>query len=134
MLRFAGFEFDQQRAELRGPGGEIIRLRPKTYDLFRIFLDSPGRILSKQELMEAVWPNVHVGEDSLFQCIKEIRAALGDEQRQMIRLVSGRGYLLDIQVEAAPASEAAQDVMPVSSPDVWSAVPLPASGGCSLIC
>jgi DNA-binding winged helix-turn-helix (wHTH) protein/tetratricopeptide (TPR) repeat protein len=116
VLRFAGFEFDQQRAELRGPGGEIIRLRPKTYDLFRIFLDNPGRTLSKQELMEAVWPSVHVGEDSLFQCIKEIRAALGDEQRQMIRLVSGRGYLLDIQVEAAPTLDVAKEAAPVFAP------------------
>lgn len=115
VLRFAGFEFDQQRAELRGPGGKIIRLRPKTYDLFRIFLDNPGRILSKQELMEAVWPNVHVGEDSLFQCIKEIRAALGDEQRQMVRLVSGRGYLLDIEVISAPMIEAARVAAAVSA-------------------
>ena len=43
--------------------------------------------------MEAIWPNVHVGEDSLFQCIREIRTALGDDRREMIKLVSGRGYL-----------------------------------------
>lgn len=93
VFRFAGFELDEERAELRGPEGAPIRLRPKTFEMLRVFAANPDRVLSKLDLMEAVWPNVHVGEDSLFQCIREIRAALGDEQRQMIKLVSGRGYL-----------------------------------------
>lgn len=76
MLRFAGFELDQQRAELRGTDSAPIKLRPKTFDLLILFTANPGRILSKQELMGAVWPNVHVGEDSLFQCIRELRAAM----------------------------------------------------------
>ncbi|OEO32307.1 transcriptional regulator CadC [Devosia insulae DS-56] len=97
--RFAGFELDDERAELRGPDGAPIRLRPKTFEMLRLFAANPSRVLSKQELMEAVWPNVHVGEDGLFQCIREIRAALGDEQRQVIKLVSGRGYLFVPAVE-----------------------------------
>ncbi|OAF20072.1 winged helix-turn-helix domain-containing protein [Bradyrhizobium neotropicale] len=102
MLRFAGFELDQQRAELRGADGVAIKLRPKTFEMLRLFASSGGRVLSKQELMEAVWPNVHVGEDSLFQCIRELRTALGDERRQMIKLASGGGYLLTAEVEAEP--------------------------------
>ena len=98
MLRFAGFELDQQRAELRGPDGVAIKLRPKTFEMLRLFAANGGRVLSKLELMEAVWPNVHVGEDSLFQCIRELRAALGDERRQLIKLASGRGYLLATEV------------------------------------
>lgn len=98
MLRFAGFELDQQRAELRGPDSAPIKLRPKTFDILRLFATNPGRIVSKQELMDAVWPNIHVGEDSLFQCIRELRAALGDDQRQMVKLVSGRGYMFDAEV------------------------------------
>ena len=103
MFRFAGFELDQERAELRGPDGAAIKLRPKTFEMLRLFAANAGRVLSKQELMEAVWPNVHVGEDSLFQCIREIRAALGDDQRQIIKLVSGRGYLFEAQVSAVEA-------------------------------
>ena len=105
--RFAGFELDEQRAELRGPDGAMVKLRPKTFEMLRLFAANPGRVLSKQELMEAVWPSVHVGEDSLFQCIREIRAALGDEQRQMIRLASGRGYLLAVEVAAGSDGPAA---------------------------
>ena len=75
-----------------------IKLRPKTLEMLRLFAASSGRVLSKQELLEAVWPNVHVGEDSLFQCIREIRAALGDDKRQVIRLITGRGYLFEAEV------------------------------------
>jgi len=102
--RFVGFELDEERAELRGPDGAAVRLRPKTFEMLRLFTANPGRVLSKQELMEAIWPNVHVGEDGLFQCIREIRAALGDEQRQTIKLVSGRGYLFVPDVAEAVAA------------------------------
>jgi DNA-binding winged helix-turn-helix (wHTH) protein/tetratricopeptide (TPR) repeat protein len=98
VLCFAGYEFDPRRAELRGPEGEAIRLRPKSFDMLQLFAANPGRVLSKHDLIAAVWPNVHVSDDSLFQCIREIRAALGDDQRQLIKLVSGRGYLFDAEV------------------------------------
>jgi len=114
LLRFAGFELDQQRAELRGPDGTPIKLRPKTFEMLRLFATSGGRVLSKQELMEAVWPNVHVGEDSLFQCIRELRTALGDEQRQLIKLASGGGYLLATEVVVALEVPAPAEVPPLA--------------------
>jgi len=120
ILRFAGFEFDQQRLELRGPDGEAIKLRPKTFDMLTLFIANAGQVLSKQDLMEAVWPNVHVGEDSLFQCIREIRTALGDDQRQMIKLVSGRGYRFEVEVSSESAGIAAepQATSPASAANV----------------
>ncbi|MDH7794007.1 MULTISPECIES: winged helix-turn-helix domain-containing protein [unclassified Beijerinckia] len=62
---------------------------------------NPGRVLSKHELMAT--PNIHVSEDSLFQCIREVRAALGDDKRTMIRVISGRGYLFEAEVLDATA-------------------------------
>jgi DNA-binding winged helix-turn-helix (wHTH) protein/tetratricopeptide (TPR) repeat protein len=110
ILRFADFEFDEIRAELRGADGAPVRLRPKPFAMLAVFVANAGRVVGKQELMAAVWPNVHVGEDSLFQCIREIRTALGDDERRLIRLVSGRGYLFDTEVRRAepPAREPAQ--------------------------
>ena len=125
MLRFSGFELDSERAELRRPDGESSKLRPKTLEILRLLAGNAGRVLSKQQLMEAVWPNVHVGEDSLFQCIREIRTALGDDKRQVVRVISGRGYLFQAEVTGAQATEAgvteagvpaAPEIAPVSGP------------------
>lgn len=112
MFRFAGFHLDPQQAELRGPDGNAIKLRPKTFQMLRLFAANAGRILSKAELMEAIWPNVHVGEDSLFQCIREIRTALGDDRRELIKLVSGRGYLFAAEVSQGPADKAPEHIAP----------------------
>jgi len=112
LLRFAGFELDRQRSELRGPGGEAIRLRPKTFAMLELFAANAGRVLTKQELMDAVWPNVHVAEDSLFQCIRELRTALADDRRQLIKLVSGRGYLFEAEVSEEQATTGAPVPLP----------------------
>ena len=52
-----------------------------------------GRVVPKAELMDAVWPDTYVTEDSLTQSIREIRKAMGDSQH-LIRTVSRRGYML----------------------------------------
>ena len=116
VLRFAGFELDRQRAELRGPDGASIKVRPKTLAVIEELATNAGRVLSKQDLMQAIWPNIHVGEDSLFQCIKEARTILGDDQRQLIKLVSRRGYLFtaEVSIDAAPAP--AQTLLTVTDP------------------
>jgi DNA-binding winged helix-turn-helix (wHTH) protein/tetratricopeptide (TPR) repeat protein len=128
VLWFAGFEIDLDRSELRAPDGGVLRLRPKTFALLHLFATNANRLLSKQELMSAIWPNVHVGDDSLFQCIREIRTALGDKDRQRVKSVSGRGYLFEADVvsDAAdagllPTSSAPREFVPVGIP----AQPLP---------
>lgn len=107
---FSGFVLDPDRAELRGPDGALVRLRPKTFELLKLFASKNNRVLGKQELMEAVWPDVHVGEDSLFQCIREIRLALNDDERQMVKLVSGRGYIFSLDVSTGPEADTKQPV------------------------
>jgi len=121
VLRFAGFELDQQRAELRGTDSVPVKLRPKTFDLLILFAANPGRILGKQELMDSVWPNVHVGEDSLFQCVRELRAALGDDQRQIVKLVSGRGYMFDTEVLTDTAPGHTKDQPALSASEIVAA-------------
>lgn len=103
MYFFADFVLDTDRAELRRSDGPATRLRPKTLELFKLLVQNSHRVLGKEELMEAIWPGIHVGEDSLFQCIREIRVALGDARREMVQVISGRGYLfaLDVTTEQA---------------------------------
>jgi DNA-binding winged helix-turn-helix (wHTH) protein/Tfp pilus assembly protein PilF len=103
VLRFVGFEFDEQRAELRGPRRQVIPLRPKAFAMLRLLVANADRVISKEELMQTIWPNTFVTEDSLFQCVHEVRAALGDERRQIIKAVSGRGYLFNAEVSNGAA-------------------------------
>jgi DNA-binding winged helix-turn-helix (wHTH) protein/TolB-like protein len=97
--RFDGFEFDLHRSELHGPDGAAIALRPKAETLLRQFLGQPGRLFSREELMAALWPAAVVTDDSLVQCVGELRAALDDRTQRMIRTVPRRGYRWEAQVE-----------------------------------
>jgi len=101
-LRFERFALDLERECLR-VGGQEIELRPKAFDVLRHLAANAGRLVRKDELHEAVWPNVTVSDDSLVQCIRELRSKLGDEDHALIKTVSRRGYLLD----ARPASDQA---------------------------
>lgn len=105
--RFEGFEFDQRRGELHGADGAPIALRPKAEALLRALLTQPGRLFSRDELIACVWPAAVVTDDSLVQCVGELRSALGDRSQTLIRTVPRRGYRLDAKVtrvaEARPA-------------------------------
>jgi len=104
-LKFSGFELDQRRAELRSPTGEVLKLRRKSFELLQLLASHAGEVLSKDAIITAVWPNVYVGEDSLYQCVREVRTALGDDQREIIKVISGRGYLFTATVTAESDSD-----------------------------
>lgn len=102
-LHFADFDVDLERGELR-VSGTVIALRPKSFALLVYLAGHPGRLLAKDELIEAVWPDVAVTDDSLVQCVSELRAALGDGDQRLIKTAPRRGYLLDaLPVDAPPA-------------------------------
>jgi DNA-binding winged helix-turn-helix (wHTH) protein/tetratricopeptide (TPR) repeat protein len=103
-LQFDRFTLDLARGCLRA-GDQEIDLRPKTFEVLRYLAQNAGRLVPKQELFDAVWPNVFVCDDSLVQCIRELRQKLGDVDRRLVKTVSRRGYLLDATVSAqAPQS------------------------------
>lgn len=58
-----------------------------------------GRTVTKEALLDAVWPGVNVTESSLFQAVREARRAIGDGKAGLLRSVPRRGYLLDAMVE-----------------------------------
>ncbi len=58
-------------------GAREIRLRPKTFAVLTYLLRHPGRLISKQELLDAVWPQTHVSDAAIKTCIAEIRSVLG---------------------------------------------------------
>jgi pimeloyl-ACP methyl ester carboxylesterase/DNA-binding winged helix-turn-helix (wHTH) protein len=74
-------------------GRDELQLRPKSFDVLRYLAEHAGRVVSKDELIEAVWTDLIVTEDSVVQCIGDIRAALHDDAHQIIKTVPRRGYL-----------------------------------------
>jgi pimeloyl-ACP methyl ester carboxylesterase/DNA-binding winged helix-turn-helix (wHTH) protein len=92
LLHFDGFSVDFMRcAVLRG--GEEIWLRPKAFDVLRYLVERTGRLVNKEELIRDVWPGVFVTDDSLVQCVRDIREALRDDARTLIKTIPRRGYL-----------------------------------------
>lgn len=111
VLRFGPFSVDLGRASLSGPNGTL-PLRPKSFDVLVYLLRNRERVVSKDELMQAVWPNVFVTENSLVQCISDIRAALGSDAPAILKTVARRGYMF-----TAPLSEGEPpDAVPVTKP------------------
>ena len=68
-------------------------MRPKSFALLQHLITHAGRLVTKDELLSKIWPNVIVTEDSLTRCISEARAALGDSEQTAIKTVSKRGYV-----------------------------------------
>ncbi|MEJ2752474.1 MAG: transcriptional regulator [Chloroflexota bacterium] len=89
--------------------GALVRLKPRAMDVLRCLLLAAGEVVSKNELMDRVWPNVDVTPHVLTEAIHEIRRALGDQSRapRYIQTVPRKGYRTLAQV---------QTVQPMSSP------------------
>ncbi len=99
ILRFGPFKLDLTRGCLRS-GDQEVALRPKAFEVLIYLARNAGRLIPKEELFEAVWPNVTVSDDSIAQCIRELRGKLGDNDHSLIKTVSRRGYLLNAVVSA----------------------------------
>ena len=98
--RFAGFELDTVGGRL-WHGASVVPLRRRTWQLLCLFIANPRRLCHKDELLLALWPTTVVVDDSLVQCVVELRRALGDGDRQLIRHVARLGYRFDADVEHA---------------------------------
>jgi TolB-like protein len=101
---FSGFTLDPGRGLLR-QDGSIVQLRAKSLELLLFLAANAGRVVTKDELLEVVWNGMAVTEDSLTQCVHDVRRALGDSTQELIRTVPRRGYLFAVTAEAKPAAQ-----------------------------
>jgi len=90
--RFGAFTLDLERGFLRR-GDADVPLRPKAFDALTYLVVRHGKLVTKAELIAAVWPDTSVTDNSLSHCLLEIRHALGDDSQQLIRTVARRGYV-----------------------------------------
>jgi adenylate cyclase len=103
-LRLGDVLLDPGAGCLRGSDGAEIALRPKSFDLLAVLARNPRRTLSRNELLDTVWPGVTVTDESVTQCVREVRRAIGDPHGRLLRTVARRGYRLDLEVApTAPA-------------------------------
>ena len=96
VYEFGRFSLDARQGTLTSHG-ESVPLRPKAYLLLLYLAKSNGRVVPKSELLDAVWPNVYVTEDSLTQAIREIRKVLSDTNQELVRTITRRGYMLSVK-------------------------------------
>jgi len=116
---FGPFSIDENEKQLRRDG-KPIPLPPKAVELLLALIESPGRLRTREELLDRVWPNIAVEESNLSQNIFILRKALDDDRDRWISTVPRRGYRFTGEVrrtqEGTPAPEPDRaEVAPASS-------------------
>ncbi|WP_299044154.1 winged helix-turn-helix domain-containing protein [uncultured Tateyamaria sp.] len=96
--------------------GEDILLRSQSALVLKYLVGALGTLATREELIAEVWPDVSVTDDSLTQCILDIRRAIGDADRVILKTVPKRGFVLT----GTPVPE-------VIEPETARSAPLPAS-------
>jgi DNA-binding winged helix-turn-helix (wHTH) protein len=132
-LQFDRFTLDVARAALRFDNQELFP-RKKAFEVLLQLAESARQVVRKEDIFQRAWPGVAVTDDTLVQCVRELRKMLGDKQHQLIRTVNRRGYLLDAEVTTVTSSSlSSESTRPAGSAGAYAIAstvipaPLPAS-------
>ncbi len=108
---FGEYELDTQLYELRRAGTPCA-LEPKAFNVLAYLAHHRDEVVTRQELLDNLWPEQFISEGILNYCIKEVRKAVGDSGREqrVIKTVHGRGYRFIASVEVHPASGSAKAI------------------------
>jgi len=104
LWHFANCEFNELRLELR-VNGKPVELELKPLDLLLHLLRRAGAVVTKQELLEAVWPGLMVVDGSLATAMSKLRGAIGDENSSVVQTVPRVGYRLAVPVRSKPITD-----------------------------
>jgi DNA-binding winged helix-turn-helix (wHTH) protein len=107
-LRAGGCLIDLDAGVLLDESGQPLALRPRAWQVLRHLAERAGRLVSKDELIAAIWPGGIITDNSLVQAVADARRALGALGGQALRTVPRRGYLLVATAEEAGPAGAAQ--------------------------
>ena len=115
--------------QLLGPDGAPIFLRAQSARVLRYMALRLGVLVTRDELIEHVWPGLSVTDDSLTQCIADLRRAIGDKDRKILNTIPKRGYVLNgapgspSHAPAVKTAEAARASKPKRCPDGRGEIP-----------
>src|SRR6202453_4462296 len=107
LYRFGEFVLDPARRTLRRVDSPV-SLTPKAFDVLLFLVQNPNRLVTKEELLKAVWGDTFVEEGNLTQYISHLRKALGDEDARLIVTISRKGYQFTADVTVAEAADIAR--------------------------
>lgn len=96
--------FDPVAMTLCNAAGDMLRLRAQSMRVLAELARRRGDVVSRDDLIETVWRGTAVTDDSLAQCIKDIRKAIQDPERQILETIVGRGYTLHVGLPAPAIS------------------------------
>jgi DNA-binding winged helix-turn-helix (wHTH) protein len=103
LYAFDEFRVDPQN-RLLYKNGSPVALTPKAFEVLLLLIQHSGELVSKDELMQAVWPNSFVEESNLTQTVFMLRKALGETASQRyILTIQGRGYRFAPDVKSVPS-------------------------------
>ena len=102
-LRLGDFLFSLQANELTDKNGNAVHLRSQSTELLAYLAERHGKLVSKTELFDNLWPDTFVTDDSLVQCIADIRRALNDNNHKIIQTLPKKGYKLHAHPVREPA-------------------------------
>lgn len=107
VFEFGGFRVDPVRRMLFGPDGQPLHLKPKTFNTLLYLVKRPQEVIDKRDLLNSVWPNVIVEENSLTHAISQLRHVLGEHpgDHRFIVTEPGRGYRFVAPVNEVPDIE-----------------------------
>src|SRR5271154_157099 len=100
--RFEGFVLDVRRGSLLTAAGEELPLRRQSFEMLCLFVENAGRLLDRDSINRAIWSDVAVTDDSMTQCVRDIRRAIGDDAQRILKTVPRRGYLFDVVIAHDP--------------------------------
>jgi DNA-binding winged helix-turn-helix (wHTH) protein/TolB-like protein/tetratricopeptide (TPR) repeat protein len=126
VYRFEGFQLDPTRRLLLKEG-RAVQLTPKTLDTLLVLVRHRGRVMEKDELMQAIWPDTVVEETNLAHNISALRKIFGQkgEENRFIITVPARGYsfVAEVQQESLAPVEKEQGLLVAPQPPPESASP-----------
>jgi TolB-like protein len=110
IYRFGDFDLDTDRFELR-LNGAVQHVEPLVFDLILFLSRNPGRVVSRDEIIENVWGGRIVSEATISGCVKSVRKALGDsgDRQTYLQTVRGRGFRFAADVSAETMETSATD-------------------------
>src|SRR5215510_2008749 len=110
-MEFGPFRLDTVSHRL-WRGDARVSVTPKAFDLLRYLIEHRERVVSQNEILDALWPRTHVNPEVVKKHILEIRKALGDRSRPpvFIETFPKRGYQFVAAVREAPVSASRPDL------------------------